>query len=307
MTVAEIPQPRRPRRSVLAAAMAMIGLAGATGACADTGPVDLSVVDRDTGQVLRVWRHHGHLFVAGHPGARYGLRVTNHSDGRVLVVLSVDGVNVVSGETAGYDQRGYVFGPYESYDVTGWRKSDSEVAAFTFAPLPQSYAARTGRPEDVGVIGMAVFREKPVAIAVPGARYAPRARPGAPLAQPAPPPPSAAAAVGEVVVTAQRRAAPAAPAATASPDGAPPEPQDEPQDAKLGTAHGARERSVVTQVDFERATPNPQWVQRIEYDTYDRLVAQGVIPPYERPAHRPRPFPSETDGAGYVPDPPDEP
>ena len=60
-------------------------------------PVDLKVVDRETGQALRVWRHDGRLFVAGEPGARYSLRVTNHTDGRVLVVMSVDGVNILTG------------------------------------------------------------------------------------------------------------------------------------------------------------------------------------------------------------------
>src|SRR6185437_10990140 len=73
---------------------------------------------------------------------------TNHTGGRVLVVMSVDGVNIITGQTAGYGQRGYVFGPYQSYDVTGWRKS---------------YAARTGRPGDVGVIGVAAFKERVVA------------------------------------------------------------------------------------------------------------------------------------------------
>src|SRR5665213_3993639 len=153
------------RRTILATALAAICLGGA--ACAHADAVDLTVVDRATGQPLRVWRHDGRLFVAGRPGARYSLRVTNHTDGRVLVVLSVDGVNILTGETASYDQRGYVFDPHESYDVSGWRKSDSEVAAFAFAPLPQSYAARTGRPADVGVIGMAAFEEKVVPVQAP--------------------------------------------------------------------------------------------------------------------------------------------
>jgi hypothetical protein len=83
------------------------------------------------------------------------------------------------------------------------------------------------------------------------------------------------------------------------------QPQDEAmerQDDKLGTAHGAREWSEVTMVDFERATTWPQFVRQIEYDTYDHLVASGVISPREE--QRPRPFPSNPDGAGFVPDPP---
>jgi len=146
------------RRTVLAMALGALCLSCAAPALAD--PVDLTVIDRDTGQPLRVWRHDGRLFVAGRPGARYGLKVVNNTDGRVLVVMSVDGVNILTGDTANYDQRGYIFDAHESYAVLGWRKSDTEVADFTFASLPQSYAARTGRPADVGVIGLAVFNER---------------------------------------------------------------------------------------------------------------------------------------------------
>src|SRR5208283_5866339 len=80
---------------------------------------------------------------------------------RLLAVTSVDGINVISGATAGWDQTGYVFGPGERYQITGWCKSDAEVAAFTFTDSPNSYAERTGRPANVGVVGVAVFRERP--------------------------------------------------------------------------------------------------------------------------------------------------
>lgn len=77
-----------------------------------------------------------------------------------MVVLSVDGVNVISGETAASQQSGYVLGPWEQTEISGWRKSQQEVAQFYFTALPDSYAARTERPDNVGVIGAAVFREK---------------------------------------------------------------------------------------------------------------------------------------------------
>ncbi|HEY9218215.1 MAG TPA: hypothetical protein VIO94_09205, partial [Phenylobacterium sp.] len=155
---------RMRRRTVLAAAVSALGLVGIADARSyyDGDLVDMAVIDRDTGQEAQVYRHDGRLFVAGRPGARYGVRVTNNTGGRVLVVMSVDGVNVLTGETADYAQRGYVFDPYESYVVTGWRKSDSEVAAFNFTRLSRSYAARTGRPGDVGVIGVAAFRERAI-------------------------------------------------------------------------------------------------------------------------------------------------
>jgi hypothetical protein len=154
--------PRLRRRTILAAVMA-VGVFDAGSARAIPALIDLEVIDRETGQAAQVWRHAGRLHVAGQPGARYSLRVTNNTAGRLLVVMSVDGVNVLTGQTAAYGQSGYVFRPYESYDVSGWRKSDAEVAAFTFAPFPRSYAARTGRPHDVGVIGIAAFTERVVA------------------------------------------------------------------------------------------------------------------------------------------------
>ena len=234
------------RRTFLATAIALIGFGCAANALAD--PVDLKLVDRDSGQTLRLWSHGGRLFVAGHPGGRYSLRVTNHTNGRVLVVLSVDGVNIISGETAAYDQRGYIFSAHESYDLTGWRKSNTEVAAFTFAPLSNSYAARTGRPADVGVIGMAVFKERAVeptedysAPATGSGRYPLEA----PLA--APPPPAAAAAEDSAgLMSRSPRAAMAAP----DDSGAIAQRRDE----KLGTGHGAREWSVSNEEPFERAT-----------------------------------------------------
>jgi hypothetical protein len=323
------------RRTVLATAIAAIGLACAARADADSAPVNLQVVDRESGQPLRVWRHDGHLFVAGSPGDRYGLRVTNHTDSRVLVVMSVDGINIISGETAGYDQRGYIFGPHESYELDGWRKSYSEVADFTFTRLPQSYAALTGRPANVGVIGIAVFNEKVAAVAAapappeppPDDSYRgaadsaggtgrafsqnvppPPAVRGAP--EPPPPPaaaPAAGATVTEMVVTAEKRESrseSAPTAVTAFTSRSRDVGEAERRDEKLGTGHGAREESVMTIEPFERATPYPQFTQEIAYDTHDNLVAMGVIPALRFGERRPRPFPSSPDG-GFVPDPPD--
>lgn len=266
------------RRAVLAMAVSAFALAGE--ARAEYGDfVDLAVVDRDTGQPLRVWRRDGRMYVAGRPGARYSLRVRNNTGERLLAVMSVDGVNVLTGESAGFAQRGYVFDPYQSYDVSGWRKSDTEVAAFTFTAQRNAYATRTGRPFDVGVIGIAVFKER---------LYRPPPPPAAALAAPRAQD-RAGSDVEERVVTEGGRGAQSPPPALRR------------REEKLGTGHGEREWSSVTQVAFERATRYPQAIRRIEYDSYDNLVAAGVIRrPPPGPGHRPRPFPAQ----GYVPDPP---
>ena len=99
------------------------------------------------------------------PGHEYAVRIRNCTGGRVLVVTSVDGVNVISGDTAVAAQSGYVLDPWASVEIAGWRKSLDRTAAFYFTDLGDSYAARTGRPQNVGVIGVAVFQERPKRIA----------------------------------------------------------------------------------------------------------------------------------------------
>jgi hypothetical protein len=149
------------RHMVFAAAIAA-ALAASCDADAVGTLASVSLIDQDSGAVLPLHYFRGEYWVAGNPGSRYAIEIRNHSGGRLLAVTSVDGVNVLSGATAGWEQSGYVFDPGESYQITGWRKSHTEVASFTFTDSPNSYAERTGRPANVGVIGVAVFRERPV-------------------------------------------------------------------------------------------------------------------------------------------------
>ena len=141
-----------------ALAIAMTLNAAPAAAIGDLGSVDL--VARPSGRVLPVHPRDGRHWVVGTPGQEYGVRVCNTTGGRVLAVMSVDGVNVVSGDTASPAQSGYVLDPRECTDINGWRKNLSSTAAFYFTELPDAYAARTGRPENVGVVGVAFFRER---------------------------------------------------------------------------------------------------------------------------------------------------
>ncbi len=261
------------------------------------------LVDRDSGETLPVYRHQGDLWVAGRPGARYAVSVRNSTPGRVLGVVSVDGVNVVSGETASWEQTGYVLSPWQQYDITGWRKSDAEVAAFHFTASPSSYAARTGRPAHVGVIGVAVFLEKvvppPVLMPQPMPQSMPESlsrRDGAPSE----PERSNAAATG---------AAKSAEAPAGAQDSAALRERAEESLAsrrmapapRLGTGHGAREGSWVGHTTFERRSQRPDEVIRIRYDSRENLVAMGVIPGMTPPP-RPNPFPGAVQPR-YAPDP----
>jgi hypothetical protein len=246
--------------------------------------VDLSVYDRDTGSTLPVYEHAGKHFVAGTPGHRYAVRISNHTGARVLAVLSVDGVNAVTGETADPLQSGYVLGPFETTEIEGWRKSLSEIARFNFTALGDSYAARTGRPANVGVIGVAVFREKPHPVWREREDKIARAEPQTP------PPDTAAAENAQAAKsTADRAAAPAAALAA--------RPAPKPEES-LGTGHGARETSFASYTAFERASARPDEVVSIWYDSYRNLVARGVLPQPRFVPRDPQPFPN-----GFVPDP----
>jgi len=266
------------RRSALFRLAALTGLAAMHAGCAATPRsllLDMQLMERDSGAVLTQYASQGRRFSAGTPGARYAIRLSNRSAGRVLVVLSVDGVNAITGDTAAWGQSGYVLEPGESFDITGWRKSDQQVAAFEFTSLGDSYAARTGRPAQVGVIGAAVFREVPPA----------RVLSESPVM--APPP----AAAPSLMSRLNGVAADAAPSARAEAERAA---------SKLGTGHGAAEWSPIRHTAFERLTSRPEQLLEIHYDSPANLMAAGIMP---RPvASLPRPFPNS--GGGYVPDPP---
>src|SRR5262249_26858262 len=145
------------KRTVYLAAWA--ALAVSCDSLAVGGIAHVMIIDRNSGVELTPHLYRGEYWVAGTPGATYAIETRNRLSERLLAVTSVDGVNVISGATASWDQTGYVFDPGQGYQITGWRKSDAEVAAFTFTDSPNSYAARTGRPANVGVIGVALFRE----------------------------------------------------------------------------------------------------------------------------------------------------
>lgn len=235
------------------------------------GLADLSVYDRSEGRTLPVYWHEGRAWVVGKPGNEYQLNLRSRQGEEVLAVMSVDGVNVITGETAAPQQSGYVLAPGRPLEVKGWRKDASRTAAFYFTTLADSYAGRTGRPDNVGAIGVALFRRK-APEPVPYSRIAPAAEASqaAPLAK------------------SQRSVA----SADASASGA------RAAEAPLGTGHGRHETSPVRTVGFERASIAPAETVVIYYDSYRNLVARGIIPQPLRPAPAPNPFP------GFVPDPP---
>jgi hypothetical protein len=227
----------------------------------------VEIYDRTDHRTLAIHVHENRMYVAGEPGHQYEIRLRNRSSDRLLAVTSVDGVNVISGETAETTQSGYVLAPWNGVEIDGWRKSMDEVATFYFTRLANSYAARTGRPENVGVIGVALFRERSRCCRHHPLEDRPASAPAEPLAR--------------------------------EESDASMNPSRQQAREKLGTGHGHREDSPIEYVEFQRASSTPEETIVVYYDSRKNLVAQGVIPARDKYAgRRAQPFPNE-----FVPDP----
>ena len=289
--------PRRHKAgSTIGALLAAVVLAGSAGAHAGGQVADVEVYDRQDGTSLAVYEKDGRRYVVGTPGHEYALRVRNLTGARILAVTSVDGVNVVTGETASPDQSGYLVDAWGSIEIAGWRKSLQHTAAFYFTDLGDSYAARTGRPGNVGVIGVAVFRERERPIA-----YKPQLRDRIARSDAAASAPAATEPLG-----AANEAQPSSPPTQAREDARLQKDAEFGQGAAkraaapLGTGHGRSESSYATQVAFDRASSSPSEVLSINYDRRETLAAMGVIPRPWYARRVPQPFPG---AVTFVPDP----
>jgi len=158
----------------LAAALALAGASLARPAHACCGPEPAASVQGQavTVQVLvdhgaaPLWlspRGDARRYFEAFAGRNYSLVVRNTTGQRIGVLISVDGLNVVSGERSHLspDERMYVLGPWETATIEGWRTSLDEVRRFVFVDERRSYAQRTGQANgDMGWIRVLAFREK---------------------------------------------------------------------------------------------------------------------------------------------------
>jgi hypothetical protein len=230
----------------------------------------VEVVD-DATRPLPTYAQGGRRFVLGDLGERYRLRIVNPTAGRLEAVVSIDGLDAIDGKPANLGKRGYILPAYGDVTIDGWRTSLDTVAAFRFSSVRESYAARTRHDRNVGVIGVAFFRERPVA-PPPEPRIAGRAE-GRAGPAPAPAP--------------RRAPAPAAPSAAAPRDDAAEESSGggearssgamkSDERPGLGTEFGEEHDSRVTEVPFYRAAARPDVVFQVRYDDAEGLEARGI-------------------------------
>lgn len=266
----------------LLAATALVAAGPAAAHWPPNASVTVDVYDRTADAALADYVKDAQRYIVGTPGHEYAVRIRNNSGGRILAITSVDGVNVVSGETASPDQSGYVIDAGDSVEIAGWRRSLERTAAFYFTDLGDSYAARTGRPLNVGVIGVAVFRERPPPIVEQPLRDKIAAHDAAKRERADMP-----AAPSVTTPLESNRQAAAADAAGRLAEGSSPAPA-----SKLGTGFGRNETSFAQRVRFERASAAPAETVTIQYDRRENLIAMGVLPAPRYAQRVPDPFPA---------------
>jgi hypothetical protein len=291
------------RRALLTMAFGIGSILLAAGSCAASPLPNGSTVLRDRaagyemtvlvdGVPVPTYTHDGDTYLLGQLGARYTLRIANHSGRRIEAVVSVDGRDVIDGQPADFrGKRGYLVPAWGSVDIDGWRISHAEAAAFRFSSVSDSYAARTGGAREVGVIGVAVFPERFVP---PPIVYPPRR----PLALPE----SSRRYEEEDAQDSLGRgsgAAPAAPPASRSADRSASDGEDALSDdgggrrakgaaaeaqapakrsrAGLGTEYGEAVSSPIYEVAFVRASSgHPAAFLGARYNDREGLIAMGI-------------------------------
>ena len=236
---------------VIASAVLLLGAAAATAAI-----VDVDVVG-DTRGTLPEYGAAGKVraaatqraYVEALRGERYTVRVTNRTGERIGLVIAVDGRNIISGKKSHLrpDERMYILPPHGSGTYEGWRTDRDTVNRFYFTDPGDSYAAAFGDTSAMGVVAVAVYREKeiPVALDLRESRErnnAPAPRGGAPEAESAGPRASA--------------------------------PQRKSGDA--GTGFGEEHHSPVVRVEFE---PETRVAERhfLKYEWRETLCRKAVI------------------------------
>ena len=224
-------------------------------------------------------------YLEAREGGRYAITLANRTGERLGVVVTVDGLNAISGQPDVGPARMYVLGPWDQTTVRGWRTSLSEVRRFTFVDERASYAVRSGKANSkMGWIEIAVYRERrhevqrPWLKDGPGSGWNRTPRGGdenareAPLPSPppteAPPPPMSKASPSE------DRPSDTGAGARQRADGyvAPERPRSFP-----GTGWGPRADDPVVLVNFD-PEPSPSEHVTLRYEYASALRALGVLP-----------------------------
>lgn len=216
----------------------------------------------------------GRFYFEARESGRYAIRLANRTGERLGAVVTVDGLNAISGQREDGRGRMYVIGPWEETTVRGWRSSLADVRRFTFVDERASYAARSGKANaKMGWIEVAVYRERRHYVHRP---YWPPYEPWLPRRPGDLPADSADAVPSEEAPPPTAQAAPVAPGDAAKEgrleSGEAPRARSFP-----GTGWGERTADSAVLVSFDpESAPAERITLRYEYR--GALVALGILP-----------------------------
>jgi hypothetical protein len=114
------------------------------------------------GKPIKQYQHEGKSFIEARINTEYAIKVKNSSCVRKLAVITVDGLNVITGQphTDNGVGEGYVINAYDAIEIRGFRKDMGSVGAFKFCQACHSYCNEKGLKGNNGVIGVRIYDEK---------------------------------------------------------------------------------------------------------------------------------------------------
>jgi hypothetical protein len=107
--------------------------------------------------------HDGDVYIEGRAGSNFEIEIYNKNSFQIEAVVSVDGLSVTDGLSAGEKSFGYIVQPYDRIRIPGWRRNGQNAACFEFVGKNSAYATHVnaGSSNNSGVIGLKVFKRKP--------------------------------------------------------------------------------------------------------------------------------------------------
>jgi len=233
------------------------------------------------GRPLSEYYARGRTYVQALQDAEYELRLTNTSPDRVAVALSVDGLNTIDARhTSAWNASKWVIEPYQTITISGWQMSSERARHFYFTNERDSYGAKLGQTENLGVISAVFFRERGriTQVTPPKPIYRDKDSEESMQSQEAPSAKSRGDAAG--VARDGRKIAPV------------------PDDEYAATGIGRSVRHDVRWVDMDLDS-RPAGEVTVRYEYYSALLRLGVIP---RP-REPYPLYRREDSRGFSPEP----
>lgn len=125
--------------------------------------VTIEIIGDQRGILHQSPTHSGDVtYIDAIPGERYIIKAINNSNQRIAMAISVDGLNIITGERSFNrpNESMYVLNPRQSASFEGWRSSYNQVQRFYFTSEKDSYAGRKGDSSQTGWIKAAVYKEK---------------------------------------------------------------------------------------------------------------------------------------------------